>query len=164
MTTEEYNKSVDLYADRLYRFVRKTMGDKPQAKDVIQDVFEKLWLDREQVDINNMKAFRAFLFTSAYFFMMKELKRSNFLNAIPEGYFEKPADQKHSFDVKDVLDEALEHLPPAERVCILLKDLEGYDYDEIGELMSISSVDVRRSVFRGRLTLKKYLVSIENII
>jgi RNA polymerase sigma-70 factor (ECF subfamily) len=43
MNLKEYNKSVDLYADRLYRFVLKNMKDSERAQDVVQDVFEKVW-------------------------------------------------------------------------------------------------------------------------
>ena len=44
MTVEEYNKSVDLYSDGVYRFILKNIKDEDEAKDIVQDTYEKLWI------------------------------------------------------------------------------------------------------------------------
>ena len=41
MTVEEFNKTVDLYADNLYRFILKNIKDEEKARDIVQDTYEK---------------------------------------------------------------------------------------------------------------------------
>lgn len=40
MTVEEYNKSIDLYSDNVYRFILKNIKNKHEAEDIVQDTFE----------------------------------------------------------------------------------------------------------------------------
>ncbi len=63
MTEKEYNECVTLFADNVYRFIFKNLGHKEDAKDVVQTAFEKLWINRDQIDNNRSKSF---LFTVAY--------------------------------------------------------------------------------------------------
>ena len=51
MNTAEFNKSVDLYADAIYRFVRNHLRDEDEANDIVQDVFEKTWLKSEEISV-----------------------------------------------------------------------------------------------------------------
>jgi RNA polymerase sigma-70 factor (ECF subfamily) len=46
----------------------------------------------------------------------------------------------------------------------LLKDYEGYSYDEIGKIMNLSESQVKVYLHRARLQLKDYLVKVENVI
>jgi RNA polymerase sigma-70 factor (ECF subfamily) len=39
----EYNHCVELHADGVYRFILKHIKDKDNAKDIVQDAFEKMW-------------------------------------------------------------------------------------------------------------------------
>jgi DNA-directed RNA polymerase specialized sigma24 family protein len=47
---------------------------------------------------------------------------------------------------------------------VMLKDYEGYSYDEIGKIMSLSESQVKVYLHRARLQLKEYIVKIENVI
>ena len=49
MTVKEYNKSVDLYADNIFRFLLKNTNDEEKAKDLVQDCYEKLWIKIDSV-------------------------------------------------------------------------------------------------------------------
>ena len=72
VTTAEYNEAVELYADRLYRFVLKQVRDEDKAKDLVQDTFEKLWINHQ--DVNGAKA-RSWMFTTAYRTMIDQIRR-----------------------------------------------------------------------------------------
>ena len=69
-----------------------------------------------------------------------------------------------NLNLKEVLDLALAKLPEIQRSAILLRDYEGYSYDEIGEMLNLSASQVKVYIFRARTTLKNYLISIENIL
>jgi len=49
MTVNEYNKSVELFSDRVYRFILKSIRDIHKAEDIVQDSYEKLWKNFENV-------------------------------------------------------------------------------------------------------------------
>ncbi|MFN2396975.1 MAG: RNA polymerase sigma factor [Bacteroidales bacterium] len=67
-------------------------------------------------------------------------------------------------DVGEVLRDALERLPEIQRSVIMLRDYEGYSYEEIGEITGLTESQVKVYIYRARISLKKYLVKIENII
>jgi RNA polymerase sigma factor (sigma-70 family) len=62
------------------------------------------------------------------------------------------------------LHEALNTLPEIQKSVILMRDYEGYNYDEIAEMTKLSLSQVKVYIFRGRQKLKQYLGSIEMVI
>jgi RNA polymerase sigma-70 factor (ECF subfamily) len=50
MTAEKYNECVGLYADALYRFILKNIREPEDARDVVQNAFEALWINRNGVN------------------------------------------------------------------------------------------------------------------
>jgi RNA polymerase sigma-70 factor (ECF subfamily) len=66
--------------------------------------------------------------------------------------------------MKKVLEDALARLSETARSLVLLKDYEGYSYDEIGEITGLNESQVKVYLHRARLQLKNYLVSIENVM
>ena len=67
-------------------------------------------------------------------------------------------------NLKKILDEALARLNETQRSLVLLKDYEGYSYEEIGEIMNLNASQVKVYLHRARVQLKSYLVKIENVI
>ena len=73
MTVEEYNKSVDLYSDNIYRFILKNIKNTHEAEDIVQDTFEKLWVRSSEVSFEKVKSY---LFTAAYHTMIEKLRKN----------------------------------------------------------------------------------------
>ncbi|MCF8224714.1 MAG: RNA polymerase sigma factor [Bacteroidales bacterium] len=161
MTVEDYNKTIDLYADNLYRFILKNSRNEELANDVVQETFEKLWMKIENVDSKKVKSY---LFTAGYHTMLDLLKKENRHAefGISEEYSYKHEEQYT--DIGELLGQALSRLPEIQRTVILLRDYEGYSYEEIGEVTGLKESQVKVYIYRGRLHLKNYLVRIENII
>jgi len=67
-------------------------------------------------------------------------------------------------DLKKILDRALAQLDEQSRALVLLKDYEGYRYEEIAQITELSETQVKVYLHRARKVLKEYLVSVENII
>ncbi|MBS1636008.1 MAG: RNA polymerase sigma factor [Bacteroidetes bacterium] len=159
MTVTEYNSCVDQYADALYRFILKHIRDKDIAKDIIQDTYEKLWRKVNDVESTNAKSY---MFTTAYRTLIdhtrKEKKRGD-LNEAPELFTDKPFN-----NLKETLNIALDRLPEIQKSVILLRDYEGYDYAEIGEITGLSESQVKVYIFRARTFLKNYIGKLETII
>ncbi len=161
MTTAEFNFCVDKYADNVYRFILKNIKDEDKAKDIVQDSFEKMWL---KVDEITAEKSRAYLFTTAYHTMIdairKDKKKADFEEVEPftQGY------KTEYMGLKEILDEALSRLPQIQKDVLLLRDYEGYSYEEIGEITNLNESQVKVYIYRARLFIKNYIGSLEKII
>ncbi|MCU0457545.1 MAG: RNA polymerase sigma factor [Bacteroidales bacterium] len=155
MTVKEYNNAVREFGDHVYRFILRSIKDSHRADDIVQDTYEKLW--RCVTEIEYVAA-RSWLFSTAYNRMIDVIRKDSRLVDI-EYYDESSlyAEESHS-DLNEVLHRALETLPAAQRSVILLRDYEGYNYKEIGEITGLSEAQVKTYIFRGRVALRNYLV------
>lgn len=162
MDEKQYNECVNLYADRVYRFVLKNLRHEEDAKDVVQSSFEKLWKSRSQVDATTSKSF---LFTIAYHQMIDLLRKSKRIT-LKEEFPENTASSSFqpSQNVRKILEEALDRLNETQKSLVMLKDYEGYSYEEIGKITNLSPTQVKVYLHRARTQLRNYLVSLENIL
>lgn len=161
MTEKEYNQCVSQYADNVYRFILKNLGHREDSQDVVQAAFEKLWKNREQVDNERSKSY---LFTVAYHQMIDHIRKQKRIVLKDEFKEEAAVSDRQQHNVKKILDEALHKLGETQRSLVLLKDYEGYSYQEIGTITGLSESQVKVYLHRARLQLKTYLVKRENVI
>ena len=161
MTLEEYNKAVDLYADNLYRFILKNCKNDEMAQDIVQDSFEKMWMKMGLVDGEKAKSY---LFTTGYHTMLDILKKDKRITGLNETAENSYNSSEQYSDLGEVLRDALERLPEIQRSVIMLRDYEGCSYEEIGEITGLTESQVKVYIYRGRISLKNYLVKIESII
>ena len=161
MTIAEFNTCVDLYADGLYRFILKNVKDRDKAKDIVQDTYEKLWLKVSELSSTNSKSY---MFTTAYRTMIDRLRRDAKQTPLEPVHITKSTSKNTYSDLKEVLDEALTKLPEIQRTVILLRDYEGYNYAEIGEITGLGESQVKVYIYRARIFLKEYIGSLDAII
>lgn len=161
MNRSEYNKSVSLYSDSIYRFVLKNLRDIEKSKDVVQESYMKLWDKRDNVNFEKVKSY---LFTTAYHCMIDGIRRDKKQSPIHESDLNSYSQTNSYSDHKEIIDQAVAHLSDIQRSVILLRDYEGYSYNEIAEILSLTDAQVKVYIFRARKFLKSYLISLENII
>lgn len=160
MTEKQYNETVHLYADNVFRFVVKNIRHTEDARDIVQTAYEKLWINRDKVDPVKVKSW---LFTVAYNSLIDHLRKSNritYAEELPEvgtnsGYGKKV--------LQEQLHAALSHLNEVQRSLVLLKDYEGYSYEEIGQITGLHESQVKVYLHRARLKLRNLLVSTEQV-
>jgi RNA polymerase sigma-70 factor (ECF subfamily) len=63
-----------------------------------------------------------------------------------------------------VLQRALELLPHDQKMVLMLRDYEGYSYEEIEEITGLSESQVKVYIYRARVSMKKYLGKMEAVI
>ena len=161
MTVEEYNKSVDLYSDGIFRFILKNIKDEDEAKDIVQDTYEKLWIRASDVSFNKVKSY---LFSTAYHTMIDKIRKNKRVTNLSDEIDDLGTYTDTYNGLSEVLDQALRQLSEVQRSVILLRDYEGYAYNEIAEITDLSESQVKVYIYRGRLVLKKYIGSIEVLI
>jgi RNA polymerase sigma-70 factor (ECF subfamily) len=161
MTVKEYNTTVELYSDNVFRFILKNIRDESKAQDIVQDSFLKLWQKVEEVEGEKAKSY---LFTTAYRTMIDLIRRGK-----KQGNWNEVSEQRYAHndgysDLGEILQVALKQLSDVQRSVIMLRDYEGYDYAEIGEITNLNLSQVKVYIFRARKILKDYLISVETVI
>jgi len=161
MTEREYNECVNTYADNVFRFILKNLRNEEDARDVVQTSFEKMWRHRDEINASKSKSY---LFTVAYRQMIdhiRKVKRIQLKDEFNEG---AKVQNKPANNLKKILDDALARLSETQKTLVLLKDYEGYSYEEIGQITNLSESQVKVYLHRARVQLKEYLVKVENVI
>ncbi|SDB87350.1 RNA polymerase sigma factor [Williamwhitmania taraxaci] len=161
MTAEEYNYCVNAHSDNVYRFILKSIRDVDKAKDIVQDSYEKLWIKRSEVSYEKSKSY---LFSIAYHTMIDQIRRDKRIGSFDEV---KPVSFSHSeqySDLNELLHRAVEQLPEIQKNVLLLRDYEGYSYEEIGEITGLNESQVKVYIYRARVFLKSYIGSLEVVI
>lgn len=161
MTEREYNECVTSYADNVYRFIVKNLRHEEDARDVVQSTFEKMWIHREEIDPVKSKSY---LFTVAYRQMIDHIRKGKRVQLKEEFGENTRVAQAPGIQVSKVLHEALNRLSETQRSLVLLKDYEGYSYEEIGQITGLSESQVKVYLHRARTQLRSYLGSPENVI
>ncbi len=161
MTERDYNECVTRYADNVYRFILKNLRHEDDARDVVQSAFEKMWRNREHVDATTAKAY---LFTVAHNQMIDHIRKVKRISLKEEFSEQDKVTDQQQHNLKKILNEALNRLNETQRCLVMLKDYEGYSYEEIGKIMGLSESQVKVYLHRARIQLKNYLVKPENVI
>jgi RNA polymerase sigma factor (sigma-70 family) len=161
MNTSEYNSCVDQHADGLYRFILKNIKDEEEARDIVQDSFEKMWRNVDKIEGSKAKSY---LFTTGYHTMIDRIRKKQRISDYTEVNEESLFHTQQYSDLKKVLDGALNLLPDIQKAVILLRDYEGYSYEEIGTITGLNESQVKVYIYRARLFLKEYIGSPEKVI
>ena len=161
MTEKEYNDCVTTHADNVFRFIVKNLRHEEDARDIVQTAFEKLWRNREEVESEKSKSY---LFTIAYNAMIDHLRKVKRIYLKEEFGAEVKVVNKPANNAKAILQNAISKLNETQRTLVMLKDYEGYSYEEIGQITGLNSSQVKVYLHRARLQLKEYIVKIENVI
>jgi RNA polymerase sigma factor, sigma-70 family len=159
MELTDYNACVKQWADALFRFAIKCTGNTEDARDVVQNSFEVLW--QKKADVQADKA-KAFLFQVAYRQSIdnyRKQSRISYKEVLPE-----ERTRQTPAGLKQALERALDRLDEQSKALVMLKDYEGYNYEEIGQITGLNSSQVKVYLHRARKMLKDYLVSVENVL
>jgi len=162
MKTKEYNIIVENHADGVYRFILGNIKDEFKAQDIVQDSFERLWINHETVEFDKAKSF---LFKIAYNRMIDVIrheKRISGSNSIIDR-MEEISDYRQA-ELKEIINNALSKLSEIQRSVVLLRDYEGYTYEEIAQITDLTEAQVKVYIFRARQHLKSFIGKFEEVI
>jgi RNA polymerase sigma-70 factor (ECF subfamily) len=156
------------YKDQLLNFVFRFVGNRNDAEDIVQETFLRVYKNKHYY--REIAKFSTWVYTIAGNLAKTELRRrkrrklfsiSNFVNEerdydIPD--LERNPEQQVDSTMKDaIIQKAIEKLPPKFKEVILLRDVQGFSYEEISQILSIPLGTVKSRVNRGRLKLQEDL-------
>lgn len=157
---KSYNLVVKTHTNRVCAYAEKLLNDADFAKDITQEAYIKLWENRAKIDLKNAKPW---LFTTIYRLCMDHFRKKNLL-VLNSDEIQETSNIPQEFDLKDILEEALNRLSHVQKSIIMLRDYEGYDYKKISEIMELSEAQVKVYLFRARKKLKQFIRNPETVI
>jgi len=166
---------VKRYKDPLMNFVYRFVGDRNACSDIVQETMIKFYLNK-----NSYKSFAKFstwIYTIAGNLAKNELKRRKRRNIlslsnnenedqqplqIEDGSIQQPDAILDGKIKNEMIQKALNKVKPVYREVVILRDIQGFSYEEIAEMTGLSIGTVKSRINRGRTKLQKLLKNIYN--
>ena len=165
MNLEAFQNRVMPAKNKLFRFALRFLGNEDEAKDIVQEVFIKVWNGREQMnEVQNWEAWCMRITKNLSLDRIRSLSRRQTQSI--EGEFNihqadltpyETTEQKESMHSINLL---IASLPEKQRQVIHLRDVEGYSYNEICEILELDLNQVKVNLFRARTAVREKLIKI----
>jgi RNA polymerase sigma-70 factor (ECF subfamily) len=161
MGQEEFENKVFVLKDKLFRFARRILDDVQDAEDVVQEVMMNLW--NKRFEIKNLINIEAYAMRSVKNMSLDKIKhyqvRQNKMAEImyrSEGIYNEQPDETNELEV--LIKRAIDNLPEKQKLVIHLRDIEGYHFDEMQEILNIDEIAIRVNLSRARKRVKEEIL------
>ncbi|BBX15362.1 RNA polymerase sigma factor SigE [Mycolicibacterium duvalii] len=157
-----WDELVRQHADRVYRLAYRLSGNQHDAEDLTQETFIRVFRSVQNYQPGTFEGWLHRITTNLFLDMVRRRARIR-MEALPEDYERVPADEPnpeqiyHDSRLAPDLQAALDSLAPEFRAAVVLCDIEGLSYEEIGATLGVKLGTVRSRIHRGRQALRDYL-------
>jgi RNA polymerase sigma-70 factor (family 1) len=157
-----FNELFREHEHKLYAFVAKIFRSDAQAKDIVQDVFLKLWTIREQLhEIENMDAFLYRLTENrVYDYLRATATREKTRQELWQRIQHTNDSTTIPLEVKEyhhLVQQAIEQLSPQRKTVYLLSKEEGLKQQQIAEELRLSPHTVRNHLAEAFRSIRSYM-------
>ena len=166
MLARDFKTDVLPISNKLLRFANQILQNEEEAKDVLQDVFLKLWQKRDDLDkVENLEAF-AYRMTRNRCLDMIRSRRTISIESLKKVKFpeEESSDTDH-LDLAnsvDLVKRIIAELPDLQRTAIHLRDIEQLEFEEIAEATQMNVNAIRVNLSRARKKVRDEILKIQN--
>ena len=152
--------------DKLFRFALHLLQNVQEAEDVVQDVMAGVWVRREEW--GQWKSIEAYCMAATRNQCIDRIRKESYRrekhSAIPaEGIAQDPHEKMMSKELTGRIRRIMATLPPHQQQVMHLREVEGFSYNEIAEVLNISLDQVKVNLFRGRHTIKNTILMEEGL-
>ena len=161
-TMPSWDELVRQHADRVYRLAYRLAGNQQDAEDLTQETFIRVFRSLQNYQPGTFEGWLHRITTNLFLDMVRRRTRIR-MEALPEAYDRVPAEDPnpeqiyHDSRLGPDLQAALDSLPPEFRAAVVLCDIEGLSYEEIGATLGVKLGTVRSRIHRGRQALREHL-------
>jgi RNA polymerase sigma-70 factor (ECF subfamily) len=167
MDAAEFKEKVIPLSGKLFHFARLLLKDHAEAEDSVQEIFLKLWKMRNELaEYNNLEAF-AMRVTRNWCLDRLKAKKPVYIESYSLGYelhseVENPLRMLENTDQMTTIRKHMQTLPEQQQTIIRLRDMDGYEYEEIAAIMGMNVNAVRVNLSRARNSIREHLIKIGN--
>lgn len=165
---DAFNQLVIRHQDHLFALVYRLVPDRDQAADAVQEAFFSAYRNLASFRGGSVRSWLGRIAVNAAMDLQRTRRRRP-VQPYPEYEDEswqppaeadaEPETQALAAERSKALSRALNDLPGDQRNCIVLFDVEGYDYAEIASIMRVEVGTVKSRIHRGRLALRSALAA-----
>lgn len=165
MNAESFKKLYLPYMPKLYHIAYNYLGNSADAEDMVQDAYLKLWDKREDlVNADNTEAFCVTIIKNMCLDALRsdkyrQLKNTDTVEHLPECSNENEAEVNEQ---ANMVKQLIGRLPDIQRKIVILRDIDGYSFEEIGAILSLNLINVRVQLSRARKKIREQLIEWEN--
>lgn len=166
MNLESFQSRVLPAKNKLFRFALRFLGDEEEAKDVVQEVFIRVWKGRTQMnEVQNWEAWCMRITKNLSLDRIRAMTRKQ-THPLEEGYSvqQETLSPHESTEIRESMNrisQIIAALPEKQRQVIHLRDIEGYSYNEICEILELDMNQVKVNLFRARSAVREKLTKID---
>ena len=159
-----WDELVREHGDRVYRLAYRLSGNAQDAEDLTQDTFIRVFRSLQNYQPGTFEGWLHRITTTLFLDMVRRRNRIR-MEALPEDYDRVPSDTPdpeqiyHDARLDPDLQAALDSLAPEFRAAIVLCDIEGLSYEEIGATLGVKLGTVRSRIHRGHQALRDHLAA-----
>lgn len=167
MTSTEFKQQVLPLGKKLYHFARLLLNNDAEAQDAVQETYLKLWKIKDRLKgLNNLEAF-AMKMTKNWCLDRLKAKKPLLVDNYTSGYdpehdSENPHATLETTDKMNRFKNLMKLLPEQQQIILQLRDIEGYEFEEIAEITGINPNAVRVNLSRARKKIRESMTKIEN--
>lgn len=162
MTRQEFTEQIVPLKNKLFRFARRILGHTEEAEDAVQEVFVKLWTKREQLD--EYRSVEALAMITAKNLCLDKLRSKKYpVDPIDNhrAYLEN-LPEKNEMDYSEEVRKihvAMKSLPRQQQMILQLRDIEGYDFESIAEMLDMNENAIRVNLSRARKRIREMILT-----
>jgi len=151
---------------KLLRFARQILQNEEEAKDVIQDIFLKLWQKREELaNVDNLEAFTIRMTRNKCLDVVRARRTVSMEVIKKKGKEEEESsdtDYLENSEMSGLVKRIITKLPDIQRTIIHLRDIEQLEYEEIAEATELNVNTIRVNLSRARKKVRDEILKIQN--
>ena len=157
-----WSELVQEHADSVYRLAYRLSGNQHDAEDLTQETFMRVFRSLKNYQPGTFEGWLHRITTNLFLDMVRRRAKIR-MEALPEDYERVPGTDmtpEEAYNVANLdpaLQRALDGLAPDFRVAVVLCDVVGMTYEEIGETLGVKMGTVRSRIHRGRAQLRESL-------
>lgn len=166
MNQKEFLETVLPFKDKVFRLAKRLLVSSDEAEDATQELYFKLWKNKGKIEnYDNVEAY-AMMMTKNYCLDQLKSKRASNMTLVHSNYKDESSGTlETNIEFKDsasIIKKMMNELPEKQRTIIQLRDVENYEYHEIGKIMNMEPTAIRVSLSRARKTLREKFIKKQN--
>ena len=167
MNEHEFSQKVMVYSSKFYGYSYKILGDKEEARDVVQDLYIKLWSKRHDLkQINSIEAFATTIIRNLCIDRLKKIKvtiqhAENYVKLTSDEVIYQEDEGDELVSKVNLIRNAIKLLPEIQQKVFIMRDFEEKEFEEISFELGLTSENIRVILSRARKRVRKLIEALK---
>jgi RNA polymerase sigma factor (sigma-70 family) len=165
MNQKEFITVINPFKDKVFRLAKRLLVSTEEAEDATQEVLVKLWNKNES--LNELKSVEAMAMTMTKNYCLDQLKskRASNLKIVHNNFVSNEASLQQKLEDSDSwnwVEKVINDLPEQQKLIIQMRDIEQYEFEEIGKILDMNETAIRVALSRARKTIREFMTKTHN--